>query len=321
MASVWAQPFSPGGLSVAFGAPLSGTLVSNFGSSSFAGTMSGIVTFSDNDQETISANFSLVAGGLPGVGTIVASGTSQLVPEDHVWATAGAGSWSASSNWTGGVPNVFGALAILNLPTTAPRVVTLDTPVTLGGLQLGNSANPSAGYVLSGSGVIGIGGGGGNTLTLDNSGIGAIITLTDGKHLISAPVILADNLTVTSGGTSSWTLEFNKSGSITDHGAGYALTMDGDGGTLILGGSNSYNGTTIVEAGILIATTNNAIEGGTNLSVGNDLFAFGTFFSPLSPDATAAGAVPEPSTLALLGIGGLALLCRARRSRAPAKIE
>ena len=49
------------------------------------------------------------------------------------------------------------------------------------------------GYTLSGSGA--------NTLTLNNSGSGATIAVANGSHAINAPVVLADNLTVSGSGT------------------------------------------------------------------------------------------------------------------------
>ena len=56
------------------------------------------------------------------------------------------------------------------------------------------------------------------------------------------------------------------------------LTMEGT-GTLNLTGTNTYTGGTIVEAGTLVATNNEAIDGNnlgtTSLFVGNDLSAFG----------------------------------------------
>jgi len=140
----------------------------------------------------------------------------------------------------GGVPNAVGARAALSAATTAAVTVTLDAPVTLGVLQFGNSSTASQGYTLSGSGS--------NTLTFNNFGSGAAVTVTDGTHAINAPVILADKLAVTTGGTNSWTLSFGTASSI---GGGYSMTMSGTGGTLILSGSNTYSGSTTVSGGTL----------------------------------------------------------------------
>ena len=178
-------------------------------------------------------------------------------PTQSLWASAASGNWSNPANWTAGVPNSIGAAVTINAPT-APLTVTLDIPLTLGTLTLGNSNSSSVGYTLSGSGA--------NTLTLNNSGRGATISVTNGSHAINAAVVLADNLVVSGSGT----LAFGSAG-ITNNGGGYSLTMNGTGGTLILGGSNTYSGGTILNAGILQAGNNSpgsehaalAVNGGT----------------------------------------------------------
>ena len=97
------------------------------------------------------------------------------------------------------------------------------------------------------------------------------------------------------------------SGNIGDGGAGLPLSL-ADAGTLVLSGSNAYTGGTYVRQGSLIAGNTDSIPDGTPLLVG----AGGTFlFDPTaaasstsepsaSRAAAPAGAVPEPSTLALL---------------------
>ena len=95
-----------------------------------------------------------------------------------------------------------------------------------------------------------------------------------------------------------------------------------DAGTLILSGSDSYSGGTIVNQGTLITTSDVAILDGTSLTVG----AGGTFIfdpaataAPLacSVPAGAVAAVPEPGTLLLLAAGlcGAAVHRRLRRRK------
>ena len=178
------------------------------------------------------------------------------------WASAVSGNWSDASKWTGGVPNAIGAGAVINVPTSSARTVTLDAPQTVGTLLLGNSASSTLGYTLSGSGA--------NTLTLNNFGSGATIMATGGSHVIGAPVVLADNLTLSGSGT----LRFSGASSITDGGLAYGLTMNGAGSKLILGGSNRSPALTTISAGTLQIPAGGSL-GNTAISVAN-----GATFAP-----------------------------------------
>ena len=137
---------------------------------------------------------------------------------------------------------------MLDAPTSSPLTVTLDRPLTVGTLELGNFGAAATGYTLSGSGS--------NTLTLDNSGSAAMIVVDNGSHVIDAAVVLADNLVVSGSGT----LTFGSASNIA--GNGKSLTMSGAGGTLILSGSDSYSGGTSVTAGTLILASETACRRG-----------------------------------------------------------
>jgi len=229
------------------------------------------------------------------------------VASSAVWSRAVSGNWSSTANWTGGVPNAIGAGAVFSASTTAALTITLDVPVTVGTLLLGNSGNAAVGYALSGTGS--------NTLTLNSSGYplaggGATITVMDGTHAIYASVELNDNLAVT-GSNSGWVLSFGAASTIT---GGHSLTMNGN-GTLILGGSNSYTGGTFVTAGTLVATNLNALPEGTNLTVGGGAtFIFDPSQASTSP-ASGAVAVPEPGTLGLLAASAVFAAFTAWRRR------
>jgi formylglycine-generating enzyme len=216
------------------------------------------------------------------------------------WAAAAGGSWATAGNWLpNSVPNAQGALAQVNAPTTSPITITLDGPQTVGSLLLGNSANSATGYTLSA--------GSAGTLTLDNGVSVATITVTDGSHAISAPVILASGLLVTPSASATLTISGNLSET-----APSALTLSGP-GTLVLSGSGSYSGGTIVDAGTLVVDSASSLPDGSSLTVGQDA---SSIFTPIAGPAPAAEAspVPEPGTIVLV-IAGLVVGLRLMRGR------
>ena len=225
---------------------------------------------------------------------------------------AASGSWNNLSNWANwpgnGIVNSppFGAgvQVAINAATTTPLSITLDSPQTVGTLIFGNSASNTAGYTLAA--------GSAGTLTLTNLSAGTQILVTGGSNAIAANTILADNLWITpSAGT---TLEI--SGNVSQSSAAESLTLCGP-GTLVLSGSNTYTGGTIVSAGTLEIDNPEALAPGSSLIVGEcaaSLFgdaSQGLAISlPVDLVSTAASPVPEPGTWTLLILGGsLMLLC------------
>jgi autotransporter-associated beta strand protein len=101
-------------------------------------------------------------------------------------------------------------------------------------------------------------------------------------------------------------------------------------GTLVLAGTNSYSGDTLVAGGTLIAANVEALADGANITVG-DAAAFAAADAPSAASAAAAlrsvaaglpteplGAitpVPEPGTIALLAAGAMLLAICKRRQR------
>ena len=146
------------------------------------------------------------------------------------WASTTGGSWSVAGNWsTNPVPAPNGAGSTANLlgALAASDTITLDVPVTIGTLNINNTASYTIGAT-----------GGTNSLTLDNSGSGATITLLAGSHAIQAPVVLNSPTTVT---VTDVTQSLTVGGSIGGTGS---LLMTGP-GTLVLTASNSFGGTTL----------------------------------------------------------------------------
>ena len=149
-------------------------------------------------------------------------------------------------------------------------------------------------------------------------------------------------------GTPSAAATLTISGSIGQTGGSASLSLDGP-GTLVLSGSNSYQGGTLVNSGTMFVSSNEAIPDNTSLSVAAGatlIFSSTPLQSPIVPSsivpssqsssaglftaassqsasaalsqpwaATAVEVVPEPSTLALLAAGAVLLAIYRRRRR------
>jgi fibronectin-binding autotransporter adhesin len=137
---------------------------------------------------------------------------------------------------------------------------------------------------------------------------------------------LSGSGTVTNSGTNLSTLTVNGSsatefdGTINNGSLQVALAVSS--GTLVLGGTNSYTGGTMVDGqGVLILNDTGAIPDGSSLLVGDaslfPLFSFGPVVpSPaVSVGAATVESVPEPGTLALLAAAALAAGWKIRRRK------
>ncbi len=145
------------------------------------------------------------------------------------WTSTGGGSWGSSSNWGNGVPTT-GYTAQFTAALGAPATVTLDGNRTVNGMVF----NSAQGYTIA-SGTSG-------SLTLQKSG-GAATNVLAGNHTISAPVVLASNLGVTTASGTSLTLSGTVSGS-------GGLSKDGP-GLLSLTGHNTFSGAINAVNGVL----------------------------------------------------------------------
>jgi autotransporter-associated beta strand protein len=209
--------------------------------------------------------------------------------------TGTSGSWNAAANWNlGSKPQNASDVAILGGSLALAATVTLDGSQKAGCLIFANSNTATSGYTLSP--------GTGGTLTLDNSGAAALLTVISGSHAITAPLALADNLDAGVAAGGSLTL----SGGIGEDSSGLSLTKDG-GGQLVLSGTNTYSGGTLVDAGRLVLASDTAVLDGSNLSVGADTastFAPAEAAAPIVSSAAVSqvNPVPEPCTLALLAV-------------------
>jgi autotransporter-associated beta strand protein len=156
------------------------------------------------------------------------------------WNYDGNATWSTAARWTPAVVpgTAAGDAVYLTNNITVNRTITIDTTSrTVGSLLLGDRISPYFNFTLAASG--------GATLTFNNGGVDAALIQTNNastSDTVSAPLILADNLSVTNRG--SLTL----SGAVS--GAGKSITKNGA-GILTLSGANTYSGGTVVNNGVL----------------------------------------------------------------------
>jgi autotransporter-associated beta strand protein len=213
------------------------------------------------------------------------------------------------------------------------------TPATLGNAVLAQN-DVSGGLTKNGLGTLTLTGsntyGGGTTVNAGVLQLGSAGAVPDNSALtIAGGTLDLGTFTKTTTAAVSFQGGVTANGVIVNNGPAYdgragtvLASLQGStgltkttAGELILSGSNTYQGGTTIEAGMLVATSSTALPSGTSLTVD----AGGTFlFDPSAGSGTpvvgtqAVAAVPEPGTLALLvvALGGAAVFRRFRRSKA-----
>ncbi len=173
---------------------------------------------------------------------------------DGTWNADSDGNWSDAANWTGStIGDGVDFTATLGDFITVDRIITLDSARSIGNITTLDATNN---FTISGA----------NILTLDvASGSPTINTLQDRTLTIDSVIAGDEGLTKTSSGTTT--------------------------GTLILGGANTYTGDTIVNAGTLAVTHNNALgstTGKTVITGGNGSTGFTLSLSSALTDLTIA---------------------------------
>ena len=180
------------------------------------------------------------------------------------WTETGGGNyvWSGTSGWvgtSGTYPNAAGAVANMNDAIVGTQTISLGQNITIGVLNIGAS-NGLASFKISGP----------NSLIFDSGIVGTAaqinVDATSDLDLVSTNVSLNSNLVVTSSAATNFTI----SGNISEGGIGQSLTLNGT-GALVLSGSNSYSGGTILGGGTLIVSADQnlgAASGSLTLSGG-----------------------------------------------------
>jgi autotransporter-associated beta strand protein len=212
-----------------------------------------------------------------------------VVLSNGIWLPTGSGTWdgSTTTNWSNGViPQNAGDTASFT-SATAAATVTLGFNPTLGTLNF----NDSNAYLLAANA--------GDTLTFDNGGPSATASINDsgGLHTISAPLALNSNLNVNCQNHGD---VVTISGNITGNGAlevSNSGTFNATFSALILSGTNTYSGGTIITRGELQLDSAGALPVGTALTIDDpnphgalDLNGFNANVSSIT--ATTGGSLP-----------------------------
>jgi len=172
-------------------------------------------------------------------------------PVPNSWSIDANGNWSAMGNWTGGIPNGTSAYAVFGAVITQPRVVTINTPITVARIDFDNTNA----YTIAGS----------NPLTLETASGDAEINVVSGNHTIAAPLTLADNtvitvtppasnLSITAMATSGVNLSKAGAGTLTVNNA-RAAGLSVNSGAVAVARNGTSSGTSVVGALSLAGTT------------------------------------------------------------------
>lgn len=190
-------------------------------------------------------------------GTIasVSSSSTQViltVANTSTWTSGVNGNWTTGANWSSNpqFPDAAGEFA--NLGVGASLItINLDASQTVGGVSFTNENS----FVITNAN---------NTLTLNNSGNNAVVTVTAGaSNAISSKISLGDNAVVSSSPGAGLFL----SGDI-DGAAGMTFTGNG---VVKLTGSNTFSGNATLSGGTLTLGSTNAVGSGTLTITGGTL--------------------------------------------------
>ena len=173
------------------------------------------------------------------------------------WNSSSGGSWTASGNWQGGIPNASGVVATFGATPglTSDGIVTLDANQTVGHLVFNNTGSS---YTLNA--------GTGGTLTIDDTtdlaGASPSIAVSAGSHTINAPIVLATNngsMGVTINTWAGTTLTLG--GTITAYNNGAATLTTAGAGMLVINPGCSIYVPVVANGPITFAANTNTSSG------------------------------------------------------------
>ena len=181
------------------------------------------------------------------------------------WNLNGNGNWNTAGNWTGGIPNGIDDIANITNQITTTRTITLDVPVTLGTMNIGDLSGGSSFTVTGNTLTFEASGGGNATLNMINDG--GNVTISSTLQLNSALDIFLNDPTNNQGIILSGIINGgmgvgNTSMTINDLTGDYRLNW------VLLNQANTFTGQVLVQSGLLRYEGNNAVAGARG--VGNE---------------------------------------------------
>lgn len=180
-----------------------------------------------------------------------------------IWILDANGNWTGTpANWQAGtIPNAIGDTAIFRNNITGNRTVTLNSAITLGALQMGDSLGANT-FTFAGT----------NALTLDNTtGNATVSKFNSTTDIWQAPLVLTDNV---DWNIFSGVLQVNGAANAQVSYTGAGNTIKNGAGVLQLNRTGTYTGNWIVNLGTLnIGGANGAAS--TNLGTGANIILNG----------------------------------------------
>ena len=271
--------------------PLGNGTLSGNGTMAMVG---GIATFSNLSINVIGNGYTLSATDSQDRLNVTSSTFNVTpVPGTFIWTgNAADGSWTNPQNWsvsgsptpTDLYPGQYSGYVVDTVVFNKPGTVTLNGNQSVAGIQF----NTGAAIIINPTSTT-------DTLTIGTGGI-SLAAGANTTDSINAAVALTGNETWTIYSGDSLTVSGNISGS------GYSLTESG-GGTLKLGGTNSYSGGTVLSSGILVVASSSGLGSGAGVALNGGTLDLATGTSINAYNVTVGGTATIASDLPSSGVG------------------